>query len=87
MKNNLLKGGLIAALVVALASIGLTAAQQRPTLTPEQLERLTIRPIVGKEGMYLMPGFDGALSGGNIAIRVTDEGVIIVDNKFSYIYE
>ena len=87
MKNNLLKGGLIAVLAIVLASIGLTAAQQRPTLTPEQLERLTIRPIPGKEGMYLMPGFDGGLSGGNIAIRVTDEGVILVDNKYSYSYE
>lgn len=62
-------------------------AQAPPTLTPEQLQRLTIRPIPGKEGLYLLPGFDGALSGGNVAVLVTAEGVLIVDNKFSYSYE
>lgn len=87
MNNNLFKGGLVSLLLLTLATIGFTFAQQRPTLTPEQLELLTIRPVPGKAGMYLMPGFDGALSGGNIAIRVTNEGVIIVDNKYSYSYE
>lgn len=82
-----LKGGLIAGLLITLATVGLTTAQQRPTLTPDQLERLTIRPVSGKEGLYLMPGFDGGLSGGNIAILVTEEGVVIVDNKYSYSYE
>ncbi|NKB33081.1 MAG: MBL fold metallo-hydrolase [Pseudomonadales bacterium] len=87
MNNNLLKGGIVTLLLLALATIGLTFAQQRPTLTPEQLERLTIRPVPGKAGLYLMPGCDGNMSGGNIAIRVTEEGVIIVDNKYSYSYE
>ncbi len=87
MRNNLLKGGLLSLMLLALATIGFTTAQQRPTLTPEQLERLTIRQVPGKQGLYLMPGFDGAMSGGNVAIRVTGEGVIIVDNKFSYSYE
>ena len=87
MNNNILKGEVIAVLLLAAASIGLTTAQQRPTLTAEQLERLTIRAVPGKEGLYLMPGFDGSLSGGNIAILVTNEGVIIVDNKYSYSYE
>ena len=68
-----------------LASVvGVNSAQERPTLTTEQLERLTIRPIPGKEGLYILPGFDGALSGGNVAVLVTNEGIIIVDNKFSY---
>jgi len=34
-----------------------------------------------------MPGFDGGMSGGNIAILVTEEGVLIVDNKYSYSYD
>ena len=34
-----------------------------------------------------MPGFDGSMSGGNIAILVTKEGVLIVDNKYSYSYD
>lgn len=87
MNNNHFRGALISLLLISLTTIGLTMAQQSPNLTPEQLERLTIRPVPGKEGMYLMPGFDGALSGGNVAIRVTNEGVILVDNKFSYSYE
>jgi cyclase len=62
-------------------------AQERPTLTPEQFERVQIRPVPGKEGLFIIPGFDGGLSGGNVAVRVTDAGVIIVDNKFEYSYQ
>ena len=76
---------LVTLLGLFLASVvGVNSAQERPTLTTEQLERLTIRPIPGKEGLYILPGFDGALSGGNVAVLVTNEGIIIVDNKFSY---
>ena len=35
----------------------------------------------------MIPGFDGSLSGGNVAVRVTDEGVILVDDKFPYSFE
>ena len=73
--------------VSVLLYFGLTSAQQRATFTPEQLEILCIRQIPGKEGLYLMPGFDGSMSGGNIAILVTEEGVLIVDNKYSYSYD
>ena len=73
--------------VSVLLYFGLTFAQQRPTFTTEQLEMLRIRQIPGKEGLYLMPGFDGSMSGGNIAILVTEEGVLIVDNKYSYSYD
>ena len=73
--------------VSVLLYFGLTSAQQRATFTPEQLEILRIKQIPGKEGLYLMPGFDGSMSGGNIAILVTEEGVLIVDNKYSYSYD
>ena len=73
--------------VSVLLYFGLTSAQQRVTFTPEQLEMLRIKQIPGKEGLYLMPGFDGSMSGGNIAILVTEEGVLIVDNKYSYSYD
>ena len=73
--------------VSVLLHFGLTFAQQRPTFTTEQLEMLRIRQIPGKEGLYLMPGFDGSMSGGNIAILATEEGVLIVDNKYSYSYD
>ena len=61
-------------------------AQERPTLTPEQLSRVQIHAVPGKDNLYVIPGFDGGLSGGNVAVLVTDEGVVIVDNKFEYSY-
>ncbi len=68
----------LTALVTALPAL----AQQPPALTPDQQARLQIRPVA--EGLYLLPGFDGSQSGGNVAVRVTGEGVIIVDDKFPY---
>ena len=35
-----------------------------------------------KDGLYVIPGYDGAVTGGNVAVRVTTEGVIIVDDRF-----
>lgn len=35
-----------------------------------------------KDGLYVIPGYDGAVTGGNVAARVTGEGVIIVDDRF-----
>ncbi len=89
MKTMRLNRVTSALLVLGLvgAALGVATAQQPPTLTPEQLDRLTIRPIPGKEGLYLLPGFDGSLSGGNVAVLVTGEGVLIVDNKFAYSYD
>ena len=34
-----------------------------------------------KDGLYVIPGYDGAATGGNVAVRVTSDGVIIVDSK------
>jgi hypothetical protein len=31
-----------------------------------------------KEGLYVIPGYDGVATGGNVAVRVTGEGTIIV---------
>jgi len=61
-------------------------AQQRPTLTAEQQQRVQIHAVANKENLYVIPGFDGGMSGGNVAVLVTDDGVLIVDNKFSYSY-
>ena len=80
MKRIILVTALVA---VSIAVIGLAGAQQRPSMTPEQLQRVQIRPVPGKDGLYVIPGFDGNMSGGSIAVLVTGEGVIIVDNKFS----
>jgi cyclase len=39
-----------------------------------------------KEGLYVIPGYDGAATGGNVAVRVTSEGVVIVDDKLTGLY-
>ena len=87
MKTATTTGLLFLAALIITLPFGLSVAQERPTLTGEQLQRLRIRPVPDKEGLYLLPGFDGALSGGNVAVLVTGEGVVIVDNKFSYSYD
>ena len=73
--------------VVILGAVLVVAAGQRqpPTFTPEQEARLQIREV--KDGLYVIPGFDGNMSGGNVAVRVTDDGVIIVDDKYLYSYD
>ena len=78
------KLGLLAAVGMCVM-VTMAALQQRPTFTPEQEARLRIREIV--DGLYLIPGFDGGQSGGNVAVRVTDGGVIVVDNKFPYSFD
>ena len=74
------------ALLCMLTVVSTLSAQERPTLTPEQLSRVQIHAVAGKDNLYVIPGFDGGLSGGNVAVLVTDEGVVIVDNKFEYSY-
>lgn len=78
------KLGLLAAVGMCVM-VTMAALQQRPTFTPEQEARLSIREVV--DGLYLIPGFDGGQSGGNVAVRVTDEGVLVVDNKFPYSFD
>jgi len=34
----------------------------------------------------VIPGYDGAATGGNVAVRVTSEGVIVVDSKLPVLY-
>jgi glyoxylase-like metal-dependent hydrolase (beta-lactamase superfamily II) len=34
-----------------------------------------------KEGLYVVPGYDGATTGGNVGVRVTAEGVVMVDTN------
>ena len=75
---------ILLASIVGLSSLGQSTAQQAPNLSSEQLARVQIHAIDGKDGLFVIPGFDGNLSGGNVAVRVTGEGVIIVDNKFPY---
>ena len=62
--------------VTAVATM-VFAASQQPTGEPFSTE---IRKL--KEGLYVIPGYDGAVTGGNVAVRVTSEGTIIVDDRF-----
>ena len=77
--------GSLTALVVLGSIMAMAAGQQVPRFTPEQEARLQIRGV--KDDLYVIPGFDGGQSGGNVAVRVTDDGVIIVDNKFPYSFD
>jgi glyoxylase-like metal-dependent hydrolase (beta-lactamase superfamily II) len=61
---------------VCLASMPF-AANQQPTGDPFSTE---IRKV--KDGLFVIPGYDGAVTGGNVAVRVTGEGVLIVDDRF-----
>ena len=83
---------LAAAMVVGALAVLAVAAAERPAahqeISPERLAELTaIRPVPGKNGLYVIPGLDGGVTGGNVAVRVTNDGVILVDNKFPYSFE
>ena len=77
--------GSLTALVVLGSIMAMAAGQQVPRFTPEQEARLQIRGV--RDGLYVIHGFDGGQTGGNVAVRVTDDGVIIVDNKFPYSFD
>ena len=78
-------GSLTAVVLLGAVLLGTAGQLQPPTFTPEQEARLQIREV--KDGLYVIPGFDGNMSGGNVAVRVTDDGVIIVDDKYLYSYD
>jgi glyoxylase-like metal-dependent hydrolase (beta-lactamase superfamily II) len=66
---------LLTVVAAALTTIPFAAVQQ-PTGDPFSTE---IRKV--KDGLYVIPGYDGAVTGGNVAVRVTSEGTIIVDDR------
>jgi glyoxylase-like metal-dependent hydrolase (beta-lactamase superfamily II) len=61
-------------LLAGAAAIGLAA--QQPSGEPFST---AIRPV--RDGLYVIPGYDGAVTGGNVAVRVTGQGVVIVDDR------
>ncbi len=71
---------------LSLIAGGISAQSTGPTAA-ELAEMTAIRPVPGKKGLYVIPGFDGATTGGNVAVRVTNHGVVLVDNKFPHSYE
>jgi cyclase len=81
---------ILVTLAIALLVLTVGAAQSQsadePTLA-ELLEMTAIRPVPGKKGLYVIPGYDGSTTGGNVAVRVTSDGVLLVDNKFPHSFE
>ena len=80
---------MIAGMSAAVLAVAVVISAARPaaeqTITADELAELTaIRPVPGKNGLYVIPGYDGGVTGGNVAVRVTNDGVIIVDNKFPH---
>ena len=77
-------------LLIASAAVALAGAFAQTTKLPtaEELAEITaIRPVEGKKGLYFIPGYDGSTTGGNVAVRITNAGVILVDNKFPYSFD
>ena len=74
-RRQLVSIGVLAAGAIAIASAD-KAGLQQPTGEP-----FTTAIVKVKEGLYVIPGYDGAATGGNVAVRVTTDGAIIVDSK------
>ena len=72
--------------VVTVMARSVVEVSQTPT-ADELAEMTSIRPVPGKNGLYVIPGYDGGTTGGNVAVRVTNDGVILVDNKFPHSFE
>lgn len=70
-------------LLVALSTLVAVkvAGRQQPTGEPFSTAITKLR-----DGLYVIPGYDGAATGGNVAVRVTGEGVIVVDSKIPTLY-
>ena len=90
MRNlRILMGLSFSVVIVALMTVSARpAVEMVQTPTPDELaELMAIRPVPGKNGLYLIPGLDGGVTGGYVAVRVTNGGVILVDNKFPHSFE
>ena len=72
--------------VITVMARSVVEVSQTPT-ADELAEMTSIRPVPGKNGLYVIPGYDGVTTGGNVAVRVTNDGVILVDNKFPHSFE
>src|SRR5262245_42964000 len=66
----------LAAGLTAAALAAPLAIRQQPTGDAFSSE---IRKV--KDGLWVSAGYDGAVTGGNVAVRVTNEGVVIVDDR------
>ncbi len=68
MRSKILVISLAAIVAVALAAV--TAATQQPEQPPVEISEVA-------DGLYIVTG-----PGGNVGVRVTSEGVVVIDDKF-----
>jgi glyoxylase-like metal-dependent hydrolase (beta-lactamase superfamily II) len=66
----------LVALGLVLAAVT-AAGWQQPTGEPFSRAIKELKP-----GLFVIPGYDGQVTGGNIAVRVTNDGALIVDSAF-----
>ena len=66
--------------IIALAALVAAGAAGMTARTQQQAQPLAISEVAN--GLYVITG-----SGGNVGVRVTDEGVIVVDDKYEENYE
>ena len=66
----------LVALGFVLAAVT-AAGWQQPTGEPFSRAIKELKP-----GLFVIPGYDGQVTGGNIAVRVTNDGALIVDSAF-----
>ena len=67
----------VAAALLAIAGWTAFLLGQQPSGDPFSTAIRQVKP-----GLYVIPGYDGQVTGGNTAVRVTSEGVVIVDDRF-----
>lgn len=60
-----------------LTVVGVGAASAQPA-DPDPYPR-AIRKL--KDNFYVVPGYDGSTTGGNVGVQVTSEGLIVVDSN------
>ena len=76
---------LVSVVVILVAVLAVMAAERIGGQQPKG-EPFTTAITKIKEGLYVIPGYDGVATGGNVAVRVTGDGVIIVDDKLPALY-
>lgn len=67
----------LVAVLFLLAAVLAGAGWQQPAGEPFSRAIKELKP-----GLFVIPGYDGQVTGGNIAVRVTDDGALIVDSAF-----
>jgi cyclase len=68
---------MLAVALIATAAAVAVAGGQQPSGEPFSTAIRVVKP-----GLWVIPGYDGQVTGGNTAVRGTPTGVLIVDTRF-----